>query len=62
MLDNESSDKEVGRAVQRVVDSQKRYLEGMVSTAVERAMAADIKKRIDEGVTARLNAAAALKP
>lgn len=57
-----AADKAVEQAVQRVVDTQKRYMEGMVKTAVDRAMDAEIKKRIDEGVTARLNAAAALKP
>lgn len=52
----------VEQAVRRVVESQTRYMQGMVSTAVDRAMEAEIKKRIDEGVTARLNAAATMKP
>jgi len=51
-----AADTAVERAVQRVVDTQKRYLEGIVKHAVDRAMEADIKKRIDDGVNAKLQA------
>lgn len=57
----QAADAAVSQAVRRVVESQTRYMQGMVSTAVDRAMEVEIKKRIDAGVTARLNAAAALK-
>ena len=57
-----AADKAVEQAVQRVVDSQKRYLEGIVNSAVDRAMAAEIQKRITEGVNTKLQAVqAALK-
>lgn len=52
----QAADKAVERAVQRVVDSQKRYMEGIVTRRVDQAMEAEIKKRIDEGVTAKLQA------
>lgn len=52
----QAADKAVERAVQRVVDSQKRYMEGIVQRSVDRAMEAEIKKRIDEGVAAKLQA------
>lgn len=59
---SQAADKAVEQAVQRVVDSQKRYLEGIVNRAVDCAMEAEIQKRITEGVNAKLQAVqAALK-